>query len=255
MLEVILISGKAGNGKTTFGNFLQKELESKGKRCVRVSFGDQVKFYATKYFNWDGEKNKEGRALLQWLGTEKFREADPDYWVRLVYDFLSVVAEDYDFAIIDDWRFINESSYFSFGQFKYDTVKIIRVNYSSPLTAEQLSHRSETELDEHMTDYVVINDSFNSLLVAADRLSYMLSKERSDVPFEEVYDGSLDGEEKEVLEDEILKTENSKPCFVCKHRVTSWVSTSFMAHVCSEQCLGTLWDRYMFAVLETVRNQ
>ena len=250
MLEVILISGKAGNGKTTFGNFLQKELESRGKKCVRISFGDQVKFYANKYFGWDGLKNESGRSLLQWIGTEKFRYSDPDYWVRLVYDFLTVVSEDYDFAIIDDWRFVNESSYFSFGQFRHNTVRVIRSNYTPLLTEEQLSHPSETELDDYLVDYIVINDSFESLLIAADRLSFMLSKEYSDIPFEEVFDGSLTGEVREVLGEGIIKTEDVKVCFVCKHRSTSWVSMSFFAHICSEKCLGKLWDKYTFAVLE-----
>jgi TFIIF-interacting CTD phosphatase-like protein len=42
---------------------------------------------------------------------------------------------------------------------KVTTIRVERLNYSSPLTLEQLNHISETDLDNFDFDYYVIADN------------------------------------------------------------------------------------------------
>ena len=84
-----------------------------------------VKFYATQYWNWDGNKDVMGRALLQTIGTEIMRKAFPTYWAEIVAKYLSATNDIYDYAIIPDWRFINE--YETIDDYNKNVIKV-RVN-------------------------------------------------------------------------------------------------------------------------------
>ena len=62
--KVILISGKAEHGKSTLGTMLQNSLIKQGEKILRIGFADQVKFIASKYHKWNGEKDEDGRSLF-----------------------------------------------------------------------------------------------------------------------------------------------------------------------------------------------
>ena len=64
-MKVIGIAGKAESGKSSFASILKEELEGQGKKVLLINYGDFVKFIAEKYYNWNGEKDVNGRALLQ----------------------------------------------------------------------------------------------------------------------------------------------------------------------------------------------
>ena len=67
---IIGISGKAESGKSTFASILKKELEKRDKKVLLINYGDFVKFVAKQYYNWNGNKDEIGRALLQKVGTQ-----------------------------------------------------------------------------------------------------------------------------------------------------------------------------------------
>lgn len=177
-MKVYLISGKAGHGKTTFANFLEEELSQKDcKDVVRVAFGDLLKDVCRRYFDWDGEKDEKGRALLQYVGTELVRARDEDFWTDYVMRFCAVMRPD--IVIIDDWRFIEEVERMS--RFLDDIVTVrveryeewsgeyINTPYKNPaMTQEQLEHQSETELNEYPCNYIVVNDGITHLREAAE---------------------------------------------------------------------------------------
>ena len=50
----------------------------------------------------------------------------------------------------------------------------------------------------------------------------------------------VDFEPKDLL---IFKSVTEYPCDVCKEK-TTWISMSFEAPVCSEECLNKLWKEY-----------
>ena len=105
-MQIILIGGKARSGKDTTADIFIKELEHKGKKVCRVQVGQYIKYYATKYFGWDGQEETKPRDLLNKLGTDIIREKiDPDFHVdRLIQD-IRVLSYFYDTFIVSDIRF------------------------------------------------------------------------------------------------------------------------------------------------------
>lgn len=176
-MKILMISGKSASGKDAAAFLLQEKL-IKDNKIITIHFADLVKYYAFHYYNWNGEKDEEGRALLQKIGTTIMREYDQDYWARIVAEFLAANSSFYDYALIPDWRFINEYEIVSSYNKDVVTIRINRYDnegkaYINPaLTAEQAAHISETELDEFCFDYIIENigdlntleDSINKLI-------------------------------------------------------------------------------------------
>lgn len=166
-MKTLLISGKSGSGKDALAYCMMQELLAAKKRSIITHYGDPVKFFAEKYFDWDGIKDETGRHLLQTLGTDIVRSVFPDYWTGIIVGFLKAmeVYEKYDVAIIADVRFPNEE------EIPFDMlndVVSIRIERHNPdgtpwenpvLTEEQRQHPSETSMDNHTFDYVVHNDA------------------------------------------------------------------------------------------------
>lgn len=162
-MNTILIGGKAGHGKTTFANFLVEELEQRGYSVLQTSFGDLLKHMCARYWGWNGKKDEEGRSLLQTVGTEIVRAKDEHFWTDFVSRFAAVVEPD--FLVIDDWRFVEEYERIC-GDIT--TVKVERYDYINPaMTAEQLEHQSENELNDFYYDFIIINDSIENVRDAA----------------------------------------------------------------------------------------
>ena len=167
-MEVLLLSGKSGSGKDTLAKIMQQKLEDAGCRTLILHFADLVKYYCTTYFNWDGKKDEEGRALLQRVGTEMMRGFNPDYWTKIIGEFLAAVNsyDEFDCAFIPDARFPNEIEVVQDYNPQAITIRIERYNqygapYKNPaFTAEQLKHASEISLDNYgYFDYIVENRS------------------------------------------------------------------------------------------------
>lgn len=155
---VIGISGKAEAGKSTFAQFLKEALERKHYRVLLINYGDYVKFIAEKYYNWNGEKDEVGRALLQHIGTEQGRlQVDENIWTDMVIRTVEVAERDYDVTIVADCRFPNE--YERWYKFGYNIMKlrVERPQYENKLTNEQRKHASETSLDGYPGMISIIN--------------------------------------------------------------------------------------------------
>ena len=157
-MVVIPISGKAGHGKDTLAGFMKTNLEKQGKRVLITHYGDLLKYICQRFFGWDGLKNKEGRTLLQHVGTDIVREQKPDFWVNFLYDVVTMFHDEWDYVLIPDTRFPNEVDIFktSTAVTSYH-VRIIRPGFSK-LTPEQQQHPSETALDDYPYNLLVVND-------------------------------------------------------------------------------------------------
>ena len=71
MKKIILISGKAQNGKDTVADILMEQLEGKS---IKLAYADYLKLICRKYFGWNGEKDVKGRSTLQFVGTDLIRD-------------------------------------------------------------------------------------------------------------------------------------------------------------------------------------
>ncbi len=156
MAKIITISGKARHGKNATADIIKEKLELQNKKVSLIAMADYVKYICKKYYNWDGQKDEQGRAILQHLGTDIVRKKNPNFWVNIVLETINVLEDEFDYFIIPDCRFENEITELC-KYFDVLSLKVVREGYKSNLTEEQLKHSSETALDNFMFDYILIN--------------------------------------------------------------------------------------------------
>ncbi len=125
MFKVILISGKAGVGKTTTAHMIMDVLRT--KPCMYSPFATSLKSISKEVFGWNGEKDDKGRSLLINL-ARVIRDYDIDFWARLVYDLAEKTLADvnFDYLIVDDWRYLNEMDV-AISRYGLENVLTIRV--------------------------------------------------------------------------------------------------------------------------------
>lgn len=98
--RIIALSGKAGSGKDTVGDYLTTRYGFE-----KVSFAQYLKSIAKNQFGWDGKKDDRGRELLQKLG-HVVREYDNMFWIRPVISYI-MGNPDKD-IVVTDMRYYNE---------------------------------------------------------------------------------------------------------------------------------------------------
>lgn len=157
-MKVILISGKAQNGKDTMAGILRQTLIDNGDRVLITHYADLLKYICANYFGWDGKKDDKGRQMLQYVGTDVIRKQNPTLWVDFVAMILKYFNENWDYVIIPDCRFPNEITRLRDEGFDTIHLRVVRSDFESPLTEEQQSHPSETALDDFEADFVIKNN-------------------------------------------------------------------------------------------------
>ena len=161
-MKIILISGKAEAGKTTAANIIKYYLCGIGKRAAIVPYGQYVKDTAKMIFGWDGQKDENGRQLLQWWGTDVVRKKSENFWVNTVMRLAAVLDGEIDYLIIDDCRFPNEVELWKH-EYDYLTLRIERPGHENALNDEQRKHPSETALDDYEFDVTIYATDFKEL--------------------------------------------------------------------------------------------
>ena len=161
-MKIILISGKAEAGKTTAANIIKYYLCGIGKRAAIVPYGQYVKDTAKMIFGWDGQKDENGRQLLQWWGTDVVRKKNENFWVNTVMRLAAVLDGEIDYLIIDDCRFPNEIDLWK-DEYGYLTLRIERPGHENALNGEQRKHPSETALDDYEFDVTISATDFKEL--------------------------------------------------------------------------------------------
>lgn len=157
-MKVILISGKAQNGKDSTAKSINKILVNDGKRVLITHYGDLLKYICRSYFGWNGKKDEKGRQMLQYVGTDIIRQQNPTLWVDFVVMILKYFPNNWDYVIIPDCRFPNEVTAITENGFDTVHLRVVRRNFESPLTEEQQKHPSETALDNIEPDYYIANN-------------------------------------------------------------------------------------------------
>ncbi len=146
---IVLVSGKAGSGKTTFANNVSHLLSSVKNSSLIIPLSESLKEEAKKEHGWDGNKDEEGRALLQRLGEHR-RSEDIDYWCKKLAD--KICGSYCDTAIVDDLRYKSEFDFFLRSFKNVVAVRLERYDgcktYDNGLTKEQKMHISEVDLDD-----------------------------------------------------------------------------------------------------------
>lgn len=156
-MKIICISGRAGVGKDTLAKILKEKLEKQDQRVLIIHQADLLKFLCRLLFDWDGQKDEQGRSLLQYVGTDVVRKRRPDFWADFLCDVFDLFGDNWDYALIPDCRFPNEISRLRDAGYPVIHIRIER-NGASALTEAQRLHPSETAMDLVAPDYVVYNN-------------------------------------------------------------------------------------------------
>lgn len=182
MLErIYLLHAHAQSGKDTCAAIMKEEYEKRGKRVIIIAFADYVRWCLDKYYGVTDYKTPEGRTIIQHFATDLVRKNDPTFWGRTVADLLRAIEDDFDYAIIPDWRFENEFAVLR-SRFSYSIVVPVLITRpdnekTDNMTDEQRKHQSETELDNwKFFDYTIINE-FNKLEETRTQLIKMIEHE------------------------------------------------------------------------------
>lgn len=168
--------GKLRSGKDTVATYLAEKYG-----YTRFAFGDELKRYAHELFGEPASGTKP-RELYQWFG-QTMRERDPDVWVRKCLDNVAEtqaeIAEIQSHinvipplelkpfrAVITDVRQPNEFSALQSAGYVLihveapEALRIQRaVESGDSFALRDLTHGTETALDEYVADFTVVNDA------------------------------------------------------------------------------------------------
>jgi len=90
---VIGFCGDAGAGKNTAAGLLAGVLVERGRSVAVDAFATALKQHARLHYGWRGQKDEEGRRLLQEVG-DKGREVQRDFWIALLARRYGETASD-----------------------------------------------------------------------------------------------------------------------------------------------------------------
>jgi len=156
-LTVCCISAKARHGKDTAAEMLKEYLEGHGQRVLITHFADLLKFICKQFFCWDGNKDENGRTLLQHIGTDVIGAKRPGYWAEFIVDILKMFEKEWDYVLIPDCRYPIEISTMK-NNFETVLLRVERPCFDNGLTAEQKKHPSEVDMDNYPYDATVYNE-------------------------------------------------------------------------------------------------
>lgn len=147
---IIGFCGKAGAGKTTVCGILLQFLLDGGI----YPLADDLKRIARDEFGWTGEKDENGRRLLQTLGTDCGRMyGGENFWVDKWYrNIMNHIAKPNFNVLVDDVRFENEAEFI-----KSHGGIIVKVIGRSFDLGPNASHASEKGLPDNLVDFTIDN--------------------------------------------------------------------------------------------------
>lgn len=180
MSKIIVISGKAGSGKSFLAEHLKNTLEKVyGFRVMQLAFADTLKMVCKEIYGWDGGKGPKGRELLQRVGTDIVHPNNQKCWSNCVREIIIGLKGEYDYFIVPDARHLHEVEamlqLLDHPTTHVANVHTIRVNGKTSLTGEAAEHSSETGLDNYKFD-IEFNNMNYDVDVFFHQLYHMIEK-------------------------------------------------------------------------------
>lgn len=154
MSYAILITGRAGSGKTEVARIIKHHLN-----VEIIPMAENLKEIATFEFDWDGRKDERGRRLLQEIGSVG-RAYQEDMWVDRVVARWKEISGLHAGMVSDDVRYQNEIDVV---RREFDYVFVVQVTRPGSeglygLSEEALGHSSEAHWADLQPDFMVRND-------------------------------------------------------------------------------------------------
>lgn len=159
-MQVILIAGKAGSGKTPLGEMIKSYALEKNLRALQTEYSKYLKMYAKEILGYDGNPDKKPRSFLQNTGSY-IREnlEDEDFFVRRMLEDFRIYEKYYDLVIISDVRLLHEIEEMLKSKYKVTTILVRNENRKYNLTDVEKNHITESEFEKFSNyDYIVDNN-------------------------------------------------------------------------------------------------
>lgn len=175
---IILISGKARSGKSTVAKMIEDFLKDTQKIVVSP-YTKYLKMYIEEITNTKITDTNKPRDLLQKISSDLIKKelTNPNLLITRQLEDLEVYSYFMDIVIIPDVRFKEEIEIIKAKFKNVISVRVIRNNYQSDLTAEQRNDITETALDNYDNyDYTIVNDGLTSLKEASNKIINDLNK-------------------------------------------------------------------------------
>ena len=164
--KIVTISGKARHGKDTFASYMADHIyEEYGLKAQIIHYADAVKEKARE-IGWDGEKDRNGRALLQFVGTEWGRQQiDKDIWIMKAEQ---KIHDNTDIVIFPDTRFINEITYWIMSGYRVTPIQVVRLDeegneWDNGMEDKLKQHSSENSVDNYPFYHTVRHETLEHL--------------------------------------------------------------------------------------------
>lgn len=175
--RIIAIAGRAGSGKDTAANFINRQ----NNIYCKYRFADPIKRTIKTLFDFTEEQIEDRhlkeqtdlrwgfspREAMQRFGTEFGRDLKDDIWLT----FASRAVEKNNYLVISDCRFENEADWVR----QNDGVIIQIITTPKASIADVPFHRSEGGIKHHEDTIYILNDLKN-LDLFEDNLAYYLDK-------------------------------------------------------------------------------
>ena len=162
---IVNVAGKARHGKDTFASYMADHIyEEYGLKVQIIHYADAVKEKARE-LGWDGEKDQNGRTLLQFIGQFYRDYVDKDYWILKAYD---KIHDNTDVIIFADTRYINEITHWIMNGYRVTPVNVVRLDaegnmYDNGLDDKLKNHKSETSIDNYPFYHTVRHETLDHL--------------------------------------------------------------------------------------------
>lgn len=146
---IIVISGKAGNGKNLSAKIIQKIYQRKNKQTINLAYSFWIKQYAKNILGWDGKEESKPRAFLQEIGVDLIKNTiDKKMFVRRMIEDITVYSHYYDVITISDARFTEEIEELK-KQFPFVFSVHIHGEKTNRLNDQEKKHISENALNHY----------------------------------------------------------------------------------------------------------
>jgi len=178
---IILIAGRAGSGKSTLAELLKKEYELKNKKVVISPYTKYLKNYIEEITRQKINEGNKPRDLLQQISSKiiKGNLKKKNFFIDRQIEDIEIYSYFVDVILIPDTRFPNEIKLIREKFKNVISIGIIRKDYISILTKEQIEDESETALDDYKDyDFEIENTEGTDLKEAAKKLVFFIDERR-----------------------------------------------------------------------------
>lgn len=159
-MKIILISGKAGSGKTKLGEYIINQAERNGLRAVQTEYSKYLKLYAKEILDYDGKCNNKPRKFLQDLGSFiRYDLGDEEFFTRRMLEDFKIYETLADIVVISDVRLKKEIEDIKNSTYN-DVIAIQVINKYSEYNLNDIekNHITEKGLEDYEKfDYIIEN--------------------------------------------------------------------------------------------------